>query len=105
MSRRLSDDEKRFFTDQISLLKNENERLTDIVEDYEAEIAGMRDKWTPPDEVAELQAENAALERENDALMEGIRDVREHIPPTMGAYDMLLALLHPNALLTGESDG
>ena len=29
-----------------------------------AEVAGMRDKWTPPDEVAELQAENAELKRE-----------------------------------------
>ncbi len=33
MSKRLSDDEKRVFTDQISLLKNENERLRDSVEE------------------------------------------------------------------------
>ena len=32
MMSRLSDDEKRVFTDQISLLKNENERLTKYVE-------------------------------------------------------------------------
>ena len=35
-----------------------------------AEVAGMRDKWTPPDEVAELQAENAALKRENEMFRE-----------------------------------
>ena len=33
MGKRLSDDEKRVFTDQISLLKNENERLTDRIEE------------------------------------------------------------------------
>lgn len=32
MSKRLSDDEKRVFSDQISLLKNENERLTEHIE-------------------------------------------------------------------------
>ena len=28
-----------------------------------AEVAGMRDKWTPPDEVAELQVENETYKR------------------------------------------
>ena len=36
MGKRLSDDEKRVFSDQITLLKNENERLTDLVEQLEA---------------------------------------------------------------------
>lgn len=31
------------------------------VDGYIAEIAGMRDKWTPPDEVTELQAQVEAL--------------------------------------------
>lgn len=35
MGERLSDDEKRVFSDQISLLKNENERLTEHIEHLE----------------------------------------------------------------------
>ena len=45
MSRRLKDDEKRFYNDQISMLKNENERLTDRIEElefhYQASHAGQ----------------------------------------------------------------
>lgn len=37
MSKRLSDDEKRVFSDQVTLLKNENERLTDYIEDLQTE--------------------------------------------------------------------
>ena len=33
MGKRLSDDEKRVFSDQISLLKDENEQLTDRIEE------------------------------------------------------------------------
>jgi len=42
VSRRLSDDEKRVFSDQISLLQNENERLTDRIEELEGEITALK---------------------------------------------------------------
>jgi uncharacterized small protein (DUF1192 family) len=44
MSRRLSDDEKRVFSDQISLLKNENERLTKLLEEAEGTIASLQEE-------------------------------------------------------------
>lgn len=89
MSKRLSDDEKRVFTDQISLLKNENERLTKIVEDYEADNAALKrenerlqkrlsriEKLIDGDEydkmreyTARLADENAALKRVRNGLL------------------------------------
>jgi len=51
--------------------------------------------------VAQLEAKNAALKRENGRLRDGIRDVRKHIAPMHTAYDMLLILL---AQEKGEDD-
>lgn len=57
---RLSDDEKRYFTDQISMLKGEKERLTKCVED--------------------LQEENEALRKQNPKVQISDGDVWLHFP-------------------------
>lgn len=44
MSKRLSDDEKRYFTDQITMLKGENERLTKGIEDLGEENETLRER-------------------------------------------------------------
>lgn len=66
MSKRLSDDEKRYFTDQISMLKGENERLTKYIEDYEDDTRKVLADECAPDEkhctcVPVLRAENERL--------------------------------------------
>ncbi len=103
MGGRLSDDEKRYFTDQIYMLKGENERLTKGIEDLQEEndgfiaaVAGMRDKWTPPDEVAKLEAKIEALWR-------GIKSAHLHLSASIcecgeplretDAFDVLDTLL------------
>ena len=77
MSRRLSDDEKRVFSDQISLLKNENERLTDRIEELEEGIAKYEEPatcnrghktlplklWDCPECTAQLERKAALQER------------------------------------------
>ena len=54
-------------------LEAENVTLKRERAGFVAEIAGMRDKWTPPDEVAELQAENVALKRESNVYRRLLR--------------------------------
>ena len=51
MMSRLSDDEKRVFSDQISMLKGENERLTKYIEDYEDDTRKVMEEKCASDEV------------------------------------------------------
>lgn len=68
---RLSDDEKRVFSDQISLLKNENERLTDRVGELEAEVA------LKADYINRLETEIAALKQDKSPEVEDCVNWRE----------------------------
>lgn len=90
MSKRLSDDEKRVFSDQISLLKNENERLTDRIEELEREIIQI-------EKVTDAYAdENAALKRGVESahlhLLASICECGEPLKET-DAFDVLDTLL------------
>lgn len=103
---RLSDDEKRYFSDQVTMLKNENERLTDYIEELEEalsdkviktkgalllmgkaenEYAQLNDESKyDSDLIAELSDEITQLESQIDAMRDfmallylGIREGRD----------------------------
>ena len=95
---RLSDDEKRYLTDQISMLKGENERLTKYIEDYEDDTRKVLADECAPDEkhctcVPVLRDIIAALKREIGTLKEIKRKYREEAVEYREQID---------ALLTGE---
>ena len=56
------------YEDEINKRLNEHEKLNTQRNELIAAVAGMRDKWTPPDEVAKLQTENEKLKRATEAL-------------------------------------
>lgn len=94
MSRRLSDDEKRVFTDQISLLKNENERLTKYIEDHEDDTRKVLEEKCAPDEVhctcvPVLRRENEVLGNRLMGILMGemglsIDDAKRFVQPKIG---------------------
>ena len=72
MSKRLSDDEKRFFSDQISLLKNEDERKTERIEELEADLSKSRklaEKYIY--EYEKFAIENGLEELKAEGLLDG----------------------------------
>lgn len=87
MTKRLSDDEKRYFTDQISVLQGENERLTKCVEDLQEEKDALKEYFEASqvvahgfhtgNEVLDIRCYDSAVQRmqeATDALLTGEED-------------------------------
>ena len=81
---RLSDDEKRVFSDQISLLKNENERLTDRIEELDVEMLTTDEEGNSVgcgmdllDWQAHLQTELGMCRLENAAFKRALHELAQ----------------------------
>ena len=80
------------YEDEINKRLNEYEKLNTQRNELIAAVAGMRDKWTPPDEVAKLQTENEKLKRATEALKEAACNYLETYAETIvrdGDYDRI----------------
>ena len=76
---------------------DEVERRLNEYENLIATVAGMRDKWTPPDEVAQLEAEYETLKKARERLMRAWHECPEDSVPD-ALQDVFMEIEHTNIL-------